>query len=90
VRAIAPEIGRHVSIAYRTIKWNRYVDVEIPDLNGHYGTVHSDQKRTGRTASDVRASGQSEECCDLPAQGRPPLVFRPLSNKPRDAPWRRL
>jgi IS30 family transposase len=37
VDKIAAEIGRHRSIVFREIKRNRYVDDELPKLNGYYG-----------------------------------------------------
>lgn len=37
VSKIAAEIGRHRSTVYREIKRNRFVDEELPKLNGYYG-----------------------------------------------------
>ncbi|SNR88557.1 Helix-turn-helix domain-containing protein [Puniceibacterium sediminis] len=37
VDEIAAEIGRHRSTVYREIKRNRFIDDELPDLNGYYG-----------------------------------------------------
>lgn len=37
VDRIATEIGRHRSTVYREIKRNRFVDDELPELNGYYG-----------------------------------------------------
>lgn len=37
VDRIATEIGRHRSTVYREIKRNRFVDDELPKLNGYYG-----------------------------------------------------
>ncbi|MBU2358434.1 MAG: helix-turn-helix domain-containing protein [Alphaproteobacteria bacterium] len=34
---IAAEIGRHRATVYREIKRNRFVDNELPKLNGYYG-----------------------------------------------------
>jgi len=37
VSKIATEIGRHRSTVFREIKRNRFVDDELPNLNGYYG-----------------------------------------------------
>ncbi len=37
VDKIAAEIGRHRSTVFREIKRNRYIDDELPKLNGYYG-----------------------------------------------------
>ena len=37
VNKIAAEIGRHRSTVYREIKRNRFIDDELPNLNGYYG-----------------------------------------------------
>ncbi|MFP5510992.1 MAG: transposase, partial [Alphaproteobacteria bacterium] len=37
VDKIAAEVGRHRSTVYREIKRNRFVDDELPNLNGYYG-----------------------------------------------------
>ena len=37
VAKIAAELGRHRSSIYREIKRNRFVDEELPYLNGYYG-----------------------------------------------------
>lgn len=37
VDKIAAEIGRHRSTVFREIKRNKYVDDELPNLNGYYG-----------------------------------------------------
>lgn len=37
VGKIAAEIGRHRSTVYREIKRNRFIDTELPKLNGYYG-----------------------------------------------------
>jgi IS30 family transposase len=37
VDKIAAEIGRHRSTVFREIKRNRFVDDELPKLNGYYG-----------------------------------------------------
>ena len=37
VSKIAVEIGRHRSTAFREIKRNKFVDEELPKLNGYYG-----------------------------------------------------
>lgn len=37
VDKIAAEIGRHRSTVYREIKRNRFIDTELPKLNGYYG-----------------------------------------------------
>ena len=37
VDKIAAEIGRHRSTVFREIKRNRFVDHELPKLNGYYG-----------------------------------------------------
>jgi len=37
VDRIAAEIGRHRSTVFREIKRNKYVDDELPKLNGYYG-----------------------------------------------------
>lgn len=34
---IAVEIGRHRSTVFREIKRNKFVDQELPKLNGYYG-----------------------------------------------------
>lgn len=39
VDKIAAEIGRHRSTVFREIKRNRYVDDELPKLNGYYGVT---------------------------------------------------
>jgi IS30 family transposase len=37
VDKIAAEVGWHRSTVYREIKRNRFVDDELPNLNGYYG-----------------------------------------------------
>ncbi len=37
VSKIAVEIGRHRSTVFREIKRNKFVDEELPKLNGYYG-----------------------------------------------------
>lgn len=37
VDKIAAEIGRHRSTVYREINRNRFIDTELPKLNGYYG-----------------------------------------------------
>ena len=49
VSRIASELGRHRSSVYREIKRNRFVDDELPYLNGYYGMVAQ------KTASNRRA-----------------------------------
>ena len=49
VRAIATQIGRHVSTVYRDIKRNGYADEKLPELSGYYGVVAQ------RTATQRRA-----------------------------------
>lgn len=41
VDRIATEISRHRSKVYRDIKRNRFVDDELPKLNGYYGMRRS-------------------------------------------------
>ena len=56
VDRIAAEIGRHRSTVFREIKRNRYVDDELPKLNGYYGMTaqKSDVERRGRRRKLVR------------------------------------
>ncbi|TYB90935.1 helix-turn-helix domain-containing protein, partial [Oceaniovalibus sp. ACAM 378] len=49
VDKIAAEIGRHRSTVFREIKRNRYIDDELPKLNGYYGVTAQ------RSAGDRRA-----------------------------------
>jgi len=42
VDKIAAEIGRHRATVYREIKRNRYVDDELPQLNGYHAVVAQD------------------------------------------------
>jgi len=49
VDKIATEIGRHRATVYREIKRNRFVDEELPYLNGYYGM------NAQRSAMDRRA-----------------------------------
>lgn len=49
VDKIAAEIGRHRSTVFREIKRNRFVDDELPKLNGYYGMTAQ------RSAVDRRA-----------------------------------
>jgi len=49
VSKIAVEIGRHRSTVFREIKRNRFVDEELPKLNGYYGM------NAQRSAVDRRA-----------------------------------
>ena len=37
VDKIAAEIGRHRSTVYREINRNRFIDTELPKLNGYFG-----------------------------------------------------
>lgn len=50
VDKIAAEIGRHRSTVFREIKRNRFVDDELPKLNGCYGMTAQ------RSALDRRAA----------------------------------
>ena len=56
VDRIAAEIGRHRLTVFREIKRNRYVDDELPKLNGYYGMTaqKSDVERRGRRRKLVR------------------------------------
>ena len=49
VGRIAAEIGRHRSTVFREIKRNRYVDEELPKLNGYYGMT-AQRSAVGRRA----------------------------------------
>lgn len=49
VTEIAAEIGQHRATVYREIKRNRYLDDELPNLNGYYGMAAQ------RTAVNRRA-----------------------------------
>lgn len=44
---IASEIGRHRATVYREIKRNRYIDEELPKLNGYYG-MNAQRSATNR------------------------------------------
>ena len=56
VNKIAAEIGRHRSTVFREIKRNRFVDDELPKLNGYYGMTaqRSAVNRRGRRRKLVR------------------------------------
>jgi len=56
VSKIAAEIGRHRSTVFREIKRNRFVDQELPKLNGYYGMTaqKSAVDRRGRRRKLVR------------------------------------
>lgn len=56
VSEIAVEIGRHRSTVYREIKRNRYLDDELPNLNGYYGMTaqRSSAQRRARRCKLVR------------------------------------
>ena len=49
VDRIAAEIGRHRSTVFREIKRKRYVDDELPKLNGYYGMT-AQRSAVGRRA----------------------------------------
>jgi transposase, IS30 family len=56
VEKIAAEIGRHRSTVYREIKRNRFIDDELPKLNGYYGMTaqRCAVERRGRRRKLVR------------------------------------
>lgn len=56
VSKIAVEIGRHRSTVFREIKRNRFVDQELPKLNGYYGMTaqRSAVARRGRRRKLLR------------------------------------
>ena len=58
VSKIAVEIGRHRSTVFREIKRNKFVDEELPNLNGYYGMTaqRSALDRRGRRRNLVRFS----------------------------------
>ena len=49
VSKIAAEIGRHRATVYREIRRNRYLEDELPNLNGYYG-VSAQRVASGRRA----------------------------------------
>lgn len=49
VNRITAEIGRHRSTVFREIMRNRYVDDELPKLNGYYGMTEQ-RSAVGRRA----------------------------------------
>jgi IS30 family transposase len=64
VDKIAAEIGRHSSTVFREIKRNKFVDDELPKLNGYYGMSAQ------RTAVNRRAPQAQAGAVCRPAQAR--------------------
>jgi transposase, IS30 family len=59
VGKIAAEIGRHRSTVYREINRNRFIDTELPKLNGYYGMTaqRATVCRRARRRNLVRLTG---------------------------------
>ncbi|WP_371929604.1 helix-turn-helix domain-containing protein [Phyllobacterium sp. 21LDTY02-6] len=51
VDIIAEKLGRHRSTIFRELKRNRFIDAQIPDLNGYYCVTANDMARAWQKGS---------------------------------------